>query len=192
MKPRLAEALRQVSRIDIIVQHLRTFGRSGDSEMSPVSLETVVDNTLLLLGGHLRATNIEVKRHIDPELPLVIGNANQLEEAFINLFQNSTDAFWEDQVEAQIHVTIRNMPEESAIRVQFSDNGVDIPPAYLDRIFEPFFTTKEAGKGTGLGLSIIYGIVMDHHGTITCESEYTKGTTITITLPIGEAPHAET
>ena len=192
LKPRLAEALRQVSRIDVIVQHLRTFGRRGDTEMSPVNLETVVDNTLLLLGGHLRATNIEVKRHIDPELPLVMGNANKLEEVFINLFQNSSDAFWEDQVEAEIHVTIRNMPEEGTIRVQFSDNGVGIAPAHLDRIFEPFFTTKEEGKGTGLGLSIIYGIVMDHHGTITCESEYTKGTTITITLPVGEDSHAKT
>ena len=66
----------------------------------------------------------------------------------------------------------------------FSDNGVGIPPAYIEKVFDPFFTTKQEGEGTGLGLSIIYGIIMDHHGTIGCESEYTRGTTITINLPI--------
>ena len=146
---------------------------------------------MLLLGGHLVATNIEVERRIDTDLPLVVGNANQLEEVFINLFQNSTDAFWEDQADAKISVTISEIPNEAARQVQFSDNGSGIAPAYLDRIFEPFFTTKEEGQGTGLGLSIIHGIITDHRGTIKCESEYTKGTTITITLPVGEAFHAK-
>ena len=191
MKPRLSEALRQVSRIDGIVQHLGAFGRRGDTQMSPVSLEEVVDNTLLLLGGHLVATNVEVERQIDANLSPVMGNANELEEVFINLFQNSTDAFWGDQADAKISVIISNLPDEGALRVQFSDNGVGIAPAHLDRIFEPFFTTKEEGQGTGLGLSIIYGIITDHGGTINCESEYTKGTTITITLPVGEAINAK-
>ena len=191
MKPRLWEALRQVSRIDNIVQHLGAFGRRDDTQMAPASLEAVLDNTLLLLGEHLRATNIEVERRIDAGLPPVMGNANQLEEVFINLFQNSADAFRGNQADAKICVDISKMPDEGALVVQFSDNVVGIAPAHLDRIFEPFFTTKEEGQGTGLGLSIIYGIITDHRGTITCESEYTKGTTISITLPVGEATNAK-
>ena len=155
-----------------------------------MSLEAVVDNTLLLLGEQLRVANIEVERRIESDLPLVMGDANQLEEVFINLFQNSTDAFWEDQADAKVDVTISKMLDEEAIRIQFSDNGVGIAPAHVDRIFEPFFTTKEEGQGTGLGLSIIYGIITDHRGNITCESEYTKGTTINITLPVGEESYA--
>ena len=69
------------------------------------------------------------------------------------------------------------------MQILFSNNGVGIAPAHLEKIFEPFFTTKEAGEGADLGLSIAYGIIMDHKGTITCRSEYTKGTTFTITLP---------
>ena len=74
-------------------------------------------------------------------------------------------------------------PNRKKVNLKFTDNGVGIPPAYIDKVFQPFFTTKQEGEGTGLGLAIIYSIVMDHHGTIDCESEYTKGTTFTITLP---------
>ena len=191
MKPRLSEALRQVSRIDGIVQHLGAFGRRGDMQMSPVSLEAVVDNSLRLLGELLKSRKIQLERRIESGLPTVMGNANLLEEVFINLFQNSIDAFRPDQADANICVTISKMPDEGALQVQFSDNGVGIAPAHIDRIFEPFFTTKEEGQGTGLGLSIIYGIITDHRGSIACGSEYTKGTTITFTLPFGEAPHAQ-
>jgi two-component system cell cycle sensor histidine kinase/response regulator CckA len=59
-----------------------------------------------------------------------------------------------------------------------------MPPEVLDKVFEPFYTTKEVGQGTGIGLSIVYGIIQEHHGTITCESEIGKGTTFEIRLPV--------
>ena len=181
--PRLDTAIAQVERIIRIVRHLRTFGRSDNIEMAPVNLETILDDTMMLLGEHLRLTNIAVERQVEESIPRVLGSANQLEQVFINLFQNSTDSFPLDQRDAKISVDVSSVAPKDAVQITFSDNGSGIAPGHLDRIFEPFFTTKAVGEGTGLGLSIVYGIIQDHSGTITCESEYTGGTKFVITLP---------
>jgi len=179
---RLAESSRQVARITSIVDHLRTFGRREDTEMTEVNLAEVLDSTMLLVGEKIRLRNIELERLVDDDLPPVWGNASQLEQVYINLFQNSIDALTETN-SAKITVAIHSLPDKGRVVLAFSDNGVGIPPAYVEKVFDPFFTTKQEGEGTGLGLSIIYGIIMDHRGTIACESTYTKGTTITINLP---------
>jgi len=88
----LTEAYRHVGRINDIVQHLRTFGRAGGGEMAPVDLEVTLDNALLLLGQRLRLANIDLDRQIAANTPKAIGNANQLEQVFINLLQNAIDA----------------------------------------------------------------------------------------------------
>ena len=180
---RLAESSRQVARITSIVDHLRTFGRREDTEMAEVNLAEILDSTLLLVGEKIRLRDIELERRADDDLPPVWGNASQLEQVYINLFQNSIDALAETR-QGKISVAIHASSGLGQIVIEFSDNGVGIPPAYVEKVFDPFFTTKQEGEGTGLGLSIIYGIIMDHRGTIVCESEYTKGTTITINLPI--------
>jgi two-component system NtrC family sensor kinase len=102
---------------------------------------------------------------------------------FINLFQNSIEALAGKESGAFIAVSIRTPPDESEAEVVFSDNGSGVANDDANRVFEPFFTTKEPGKGTGLGLSIAYSIIMDHGGSITCDSEPDKGTTITFSIP---------
>ena len=81
-------------------------------------------------------------------------------------------------------INVEMFPEKDTVVIRYSDNGSGIPSDVREKIFEPFFTTKERGKGTGLGMAIINDIIVDHNGTITCESEQGKGTTFTITLPI--------
>jgi C4-dicarboxylate-specific signal transduction histidine kinase len=179
---RLTESLRQVKRITDIVQHLRTFGRADDVDMKAVQLRDVLNDTMLLLGEHLRHRNIEVERRVDEGLPMVEGNASQLEQVLINLFQNSAYALGDNPNAPKISVDMAAY-NDSTVRIVFSDNGTGIAPVHMDRIFEPFFTTRAVGEGTGLGLSIVYGIIQDHRGTISCESEHAKGTTFTITLP---------
>ncbi len=138
---------------------------------------------MLLIGEKLRLGNIRIETHIDEDLPSIVGNSNQLEQVFINLFQNAADAFKDQKGSPKITVGMRLSLEQAGVEIEFSDNGMGIAPEHLQRIFDPFFTTKEVGKGTGLGLSIVYGIVQDHGGTITCNSKLGEGASFLITLP---------
>jgi len=176
----LSECYRQVGRIIKIVQHLRAFGRADEMEMGPVSVEDVVDNAMLLMGERLRLSDVHLESSIVDDLPRIRGNAYQLEQVFINFFQNSLDAVEGRTSGAEI--TISASVAGQLVRVQFSDNGVGIPPEHIDHIFDPFFTTKPVGEGTGLGLSVVYGIIRDHGGTIACSTELGKGTTFVIHL----------
>ncbi|MBI5248547.1 MAG: response regulator [Desulfomonile tiedjei] len=87
--------------------------------------------------------------------------------------------------DAYANSQLQDEAENYAILI-VSDNGHGMGKETQDRIFEPFFTTKEAGKGTGLGLATVYGIVKQHGGTITCESQPGEGTTFRVYLPVGE------
>ena len=86
--------------------------------------------------------------------------------------------------------TDRGADRNGAI-VEVADTGSGIPVEQLSRIYDPFFTTKEIGKGTGLGLSITYGIVQEHGGTITCDSQVGQGTRFSIRLPLALAEKIE-
>ena len=187
---RLTESHRQVERISSIIDHLRIFGQADDTVTEEVRIDIVLEKSLLLIGERLRLTDIAVDSQVDENLFTIQGNPIQLEQVFLNLLQNAADAFWDDQrSQKQITVHIRSVPDQFEVQVTLSDNGAGIASEHLEKIFEPFFTTKEIGKGTGLGLSIAYGIVRDHDGTITCESELNEGTTFLITLPAYGAQH---
>lgn len=179
----LAESHKQVERITNIIQHLRTFGRTDETQRRPFSIKVALDNAVLLIGERLRLGNIQLEIQADEDLPLINGNTNQLEQVFINLFQNAADAFQDEKANQEITVNLRCSDDIATIKIDFSDNGMGIAPEYLGRIFDPFFSSKEVGKGTGLGLSIVYGIIHNHNGTITCSSKLDEGTTYSITLP---------
>ncbi|MGR3178957.1 MAG: PAS domain S-box protein [Candidatus Anammoxibacter sp.] len=179
---RAKTAYNEVKRINNIIQHLRTFGRQDDIEMCPISIETVFNNTLLLMGERIRLRNINLIKSIEPGLPMVLGNANRLEEVFINLFQNAVDAFDKRSKSAEIRFEVSLCDYKGSLMIKVKDNGTGIEKEALDKIFEPFFTTKEVG--TGLGLAIVYGTIQEHKGTIVCESEVGKGAAFTITLPV--------
>lgn len=174
----------QIEKIISTIEHLRTFGRQYDMQMEKVDLVSIQENTLLLLGERIRLRNIRLIRNIEEKLPMVWGNANQLEQVFINLFQNAIDALQNKKKNAEIRLDISKLAKREAVQIKFSDNGPGMEKSIREKIFEPFFTTKEVGKGTGLGLSITYGIIKEHKGEITCDSQINKGTTFTILLPL--------
>jgi len=99
----------------------------------------------------------------------------------MNMIINASEAM---EAGGRLRIATRHDPRLHQIEVEFSDTGHGIPQEHLDKIFDPFFTTKEVGHGTGLGLAISYGIVREHHGTISVESEVGKGTTFLIRLPM--------
>jgi len=180
---KLKEGLRQANRIVFIIDHMRSFGRQYEIPNERIGLEKILDNTLLLMGERIRLRNIDLVRDIQRNLPALRCNANQIEQVFINLFQNSIDAFGSQTKNARIEIKMRL--QDNQVSVNFSDNGHGIDETVRERIFEPFFTTKNYSGSTGLGLSISYGIIRDHEGTIECESERNRGTSFTIRLPIG-------
>ncbi len=106
---------------------------------------------------------------------------SQIQQVFMNMIINAAEAM---NGAGQLTLTTRHVPADSAVEVQFTDSGHGIKEEDLDRIFSPFFTTKEVGHGTGLGLAISYGIVKEHKGTITVESQEGQGATFTIRLPV--------
>ena len=188
----LADSHRQIERISSIIDHLRVFGRADDTKTEVIRIDAVIENTLLLIRERIRLGDIALDIQVDENLVAIQGNANQLEQVFLNLLQNANDAFLDDQRSAKkIALAIRSAPDQSTVQVNLSDNGAGIASKHIDKIFDPSFTTKEVGRGTGLGLSIAYGIVRDHGGTITCESELNKGTTFLITLPALGARYAQ-
>jgi C4-dicarboxylate-specific signal transduction histidine kinase len=180
----LRHAMQQVRKATEIISHLRTFGRAAPASREPVALGQVIERALFLMQEQLRLRDITVTVDLGPEEPVVVGNAIQLEQVFINLLTNARDAVADARRKA-IHISAAVGP--AAVEVAVADTGHGIPPDLERRIFDPFFTTKEVGKGTGLGLSITYGIIKEHGGTIAAVSPPGEGATFLIHLPLAPA-----
>jgi signal transduction histidine kinase len=146
-----------------------------------------------MIGEQLRLRNIEVIQDLSNDLPKVHGDANQLEQVFLNLLTNARDAL-ESKFEAQgsvaelqnkiVITTHVSGDVNDKVEILFKDTGSGMLQEALKDIFDPFYTTKEVGKGTGLGLSISYGIIQDHKGEIDVAETGPEGTTFRISLPV--------
>jgi C4-dicarboxylate-specific signal transduction histidine kinase len=180
----LERVVEQVQKATEIITHLRTFGRAAPVSLEPVAVQEVIDRALSLVQEQLRLRQISITLEFLPESPVVLGNAIQLEQVFINLLTNARDAL-EASERKEIHIAC-SVGED--VVVVFRDTGPGIPDGLEQRIFDPFFTTKDVGSGTGLGLSITYGIVQEHGGEITVENRPGEGAAFTIALP--RAHHA--
>ncbi len=177
----LRHAMQQVSKATEIISHLRTFGRAAPVSREPISLRQVIERALSLMREQLRLRDIDVTVELGPEEPVVLGNAIQLEQVFINLLTNARDAVADSARKA---IRISGSARSGEVEVALADTGHGIPAGLERRIFDPFFTTKEVGKGTGLGLSITYGIIKEHGGTISVVSPPGEGATFLINLPL--------
>jgi hypothetical protein len=182
-KAQLLEKIeRQTFRAAKIVNGLLNLARPTSTDTGPVDLHTVITDVLSLLEHQFRSGSIQLRREFAQEPPIVLGVEHKLQQVFLNLFLNARDAMprggW-------LSVGTRLEGEQAIVEV--ADTGSGIPPEHLARIYDPFFTTKPIGKGTGLGLSISYGIVQEHHGTLTCESAPGHGTRFVLALPLAAA-----
>ena len=113
----------------------------------------------------------------------VRGVEYKLQQVFLNLFLNARDAMPKG---GSLSVTTGLEGADAVVEV--ADSGVGIPAAHIGRIYDPFFTTKPEGRGTGLGLSVTYGIVQEHGGTLSCDSDARQGTRFRLVLPALDRP----
>jgi C4-dicarboxylate-specific signal transduction histidine kinase len=184
----LEKAMEQVRKATSIISHLRTFGRAAPVSVERVDVDEVIERSLSLMQEQLRLRGIEVELDLCLDELIVLGNAIQLEQVFINLLTNARDAL-EEAPEKTIRIATASDGKE--IRIAFADTGCGIAADIEQRIFDPFFTTKEVGTGTGLGLSITYSIVKEHGGEITVNGEPGGGARFVIALPVSNEEPVE-
>ena len=169
---------KQARRTHRIVNNLLSFARQQKPERLPVRINQVVDDTIALREYDLRVNNIQVHREFCLDLPLIGGDAHQLQQVFLNILNNAVDAVLERSDRGEIWV--RTAQEDGQVVIEFIDSGPGINDTH--RVFDPFYTTKPVGKGTGLGLSICYGIISEHGGEISVRNGPPRGALVKVAL----------
>ncbi|MEZ4603855.1 MAG: ATP-binding protein [Desulfobacterales bacterium] len=173
----LERVLGDANRAKDIVKELLEFARQTSHEMKPQDINDIISRTMFLLENQSIFHNIEIEKDLAPDLPPIMGDAQQLNHIFMNTILNAADAL---EGRGKLSLKTFFLKEKSMVSVEIKDTGHGIPEDVLPHIFEPFYTTKEQGKGTGLGLSMVYGIVESHGGGIRAESQQGAGTTFFI------------
>lgn len=184
-----------------LVRQILAFARGEEGRRGPVRVTEVVRN-VLEIAEQTFPKNIAIRTEIGDVVPLVLGDATELEQVLLNLCVNARDAMSSGgaltvsidtaTLDAQYASMLGDLPAGSYVRLRVTDTGTGIPPEILDRIFDPFFTTKNRGQGTGLGLATSAAIVARHKGAIRVESQVGHGTTFSVFLPAEDGTAAET
>jgi two-component system, cell cycle sensor histidine kinase and response regulator CckA len=183
--------LEEGERARRIAGNLLLFARGSDGERARVNVNEIVKRMVELRGHELRLENISIELELDEQLPEVIADTAQLQQALLNLILNAEQAI--RQTKSSGHIWIRTRSASPGrVAMEVSDDGPGVPPEVVLRIFDPFFTTRPAGVGTGLGLSILYGIVHQHGGQVSVENRRGGGAVFRVELPSGTcSPVAE-
>lgn len=168
-------------RVQNIVKQLLDFSKNSPLNISPTSINKVVENVLKLSGYTISQKGIKLIKELSEDVPILMADSNKLEQVFLNLIINAIQAMEPDKEEM---LTIRTWHEDGLCKVSVADTGKEIPRDIITKIFDPFFTTKGVGEGTGLGLTVSKAIIEQHKGEIKVETS-DKGTIFTVILPSG-------
>jgi two-component system, NtrC family, sensor kinase len=171
----------QADRSRDIIRGLLDFSRQRKPDKTLCDVNNVLKGCVSLLEKQALFHNIQITSNLDEKLPLTIIDPSQIERVFINIIVNAADAM---DGNGKLNLATRFDPIDHCIEVEFADTGHGIEKENLEKIFDPFFTTKDTGHGVGLGLAISFGIIKEHKGTISVESEIGKGTTFIVRLPV--------
>jgi len=170
---------KQIQTVVQIVNDLLRSARRGPTDFVSTDLNATLDNVLQLVRPKLVAQRVAVNVDLQP-LPAVRGYPLYLQEAFLNLISNASDAM---PGGGRIEVKSWYDSDSGLVNVRISDTGPGIDPSVAEHIFDHFVTTKEIGRGTGLGLAIVKEIIENHRGTVRVESKIGSGTVAHIVLP---------
>ncbi len=186
LAPILEKITQQTFRASEIVNGLLNFSRTSGAEFTSIDLNQLLRDSLTLLDHQMKTAQIRVETDFDPLLKPIHGNQGKLQQVLLNLLLNAKDAMF-GTVDPTLRITSCEIDGRVIVRVK--DSGKGIERAHLHRIYDPFFTTKtkpQEGehKGTGLGLAVSYGIMQEHAGKITVDSEPGLGTTFQLEFPV--------
>jgi len=171
------------SRCGQIVSNLLSFSRQKEMERRPVEINDIIRSVILLCQHRMQLQNIDIQEELDPDLPEITGDYNQIQQCIMNVIFNAMEAM-PDGGKLTLGTSFKR--KNRMVHINISDTGCGIPEENLSMIFEPFFSTKEESQGVGLGLSVVYGIIREHQGNIYVKSEVGTGSTFTIRFPEGQ------
>jgi PAS domain S-box-containing protein len=183
-----------VQRAAALVQQLLAMARKTEVSLQEINVNAIVQKLKILLSETFPKT-IEIALGLEPEIPLLLADPNQIHQAVLNLCVNARDAMPDGGKllletatvsGADLRPRFQEAQEERYVCIRVVDTGIGMEEVTQKRIFEPFFTTKPEGQGTGLGLSVVYGIVTKHAGFVEVASTPRQGTAFRIYLPIGK------
>lgn len=174
----------KIEHLNKIVERILAFARTSEPAMTPVNLNRLIDELGLLVRHKLKNQGIEwlVKLHTD--LPAVMGDATQLEQAFLNIILNAAEAMPNGGILTVVSHPIRPRAPKSRpthLMIEFRDTGAGMSKQQRQKAFSSLLNTTKR-TGTGLGLAIVHRIVEAHHGKLSLRSQPAKGTTIRVVL----------
>lgn len=188
----IQEMAEAVQRADTVIKGLLNFSRSEPLALVRVDLNSVIDESLVLVRHEFTKYHIVLEKSLAENLPPLELDTNKIKQVFINIFMNAVQAMG-DQGTLSVK-TFRSpagpagagqSPAGENVVVEIEDTGAGIPEDKLDRLFEPFFTTKAVGSGTGLGLSVSRNIIELHRGTISIANrKQVRGVAVVIMFPV--------
>ena len=189
LTPVLEKITSQTFRASEIVNGLLNFSRTSGTEFVSIDMNQLLHDSAILLEHQFKTARIRLETDLDPTLPRIHGNQGKLQQVILNLMLNAKDAMQGvgDSL-LTLHSSCGSADSKDQVILEIRDSGAGIASEHLHRVFDPFFTTKtnpKAGqhKGTGLGLAVSYGILQEHGGKISVESEVGVGTTFRLELP---------
>lgn len=176
----------KMDHLNKIVEQILDFARTTEPKLTLIDLNQLIDDLGLLTRHKLKNQNINLVRHLDPDLPLISADATQLEQAFLNLTLNAVEAMPEGgklTITTRVLYVPRTNTEPTHVAVDFSDTGVGMTAEQRQRAFTSLLNTTKM-KGTGLGLAIVRRVAETHRGTVKIRSRPGAGTTLSIILPL--------
>jgi len=181
-------SLNELRRVTDLITDLLALGKSAATERRSVELAPIVEPIARLMDSTARKRGVEIVSSIQPNLPTVRADPDQVKQIVLNLVLNAIEA---SPPNARVTVGVRTpRTGHDRVIIEVRDEGAGIPPDKLKTIFHPFFTTKE--KGTGLGLALVHQMVVEHGGEIVVESEPGRGSVFRVTLPTESVALAQT
>ncbi|ANC20119.1 sporulation kinase [Bacillus cereus] len=168
----------EIERIESITTEFMAVAKPQVVKMQPNNMSVLMDQVLMLLQPQAMMNNIKFRIDLNPGIPLISCEGNQLKQVFVNILKNAIESM---PMGGEILIQI-NILDNNQVSIRFIDQGCGIPKERIPYLGEPFYSIKE--EGIGLGLMICYKIIETHQGKIFIKSEMNKGTTVEVTLPI--------